>query len=57
MTSLNTYTLMEMAESLKNPSHVATIRAAIAEIERLERQVERLSRQLEDLGEKPAPGD
>lgn len=57
MTSLNTYGLMELAESLKNQSHVATIRLAIAEIERLDRQVERLSEQIVELGGTPEPGD
>ena len=57
MTSINTYALMELAERLKNPSHVATIHQAIEEIERLERQVEKLSAQVEDLGGTPELGD
>lgn len=57
MTSLTTYSLVELSEKLKNPSHVETIRQAIAEIEALERRVAKLTKQLEELGETPDPGE
>ena len=57
MTSLAAFALIDRAAKLKNPSNVATIHQAIAEIERLERQIEKLSEQVEDLGGTPDPGE